>query len=225
MYGHAGYIDDVRPDGARKETRMDIQHYFDLLREIRDTSMATVARDGTPRIRIIDTMFTKDHKLYFLTARGKDFYRELMRTGQVAVTGLNERWETVRLQGKVRNIGHEYLDEIFEKNPSMNSVYPGDSREILEVFCLYEGQGEYFCLADHPIVRKSFCFGNVRLQQKGFIIGSDCIGCGTCVSVCPQGAVVEGSPFQIRQENCLHCGRCFENCPVQAIAHADGGIR
>ena len=171
---------------------MDIQHYFDLLREIRDTAMATVAEDGTPRIRIIDTMLTKDEKLYFLTARGKDFYRELMRTGQVAVTGLNERWETVRLQGKVRNIGHECLDEIFEKNPSMNSVYPDDSREILEVFCLYEGQGEYFCLAGHPIVRKSFCFGNVPLQSRGYRIGTDCIGCGTCMSVCPQGAVEEG---------------------------------
>ncbi|MBQ4178067.1 MAG: 4Fe-4S binding protein [Lachnospiraceae bacterium] len=202
---------------------MDTQHYFDLLREIRDTSMATVARDGTPRIRIIDTMLTKDHKLYFLTARGKEFYQELMRTGQVAVTGLNERWETVRLRGKVRNIGHECLDEIFEKNPSMNSVYPGDSREILEVFCLYEGQGEYFCLADHPIVRESFCFGDAPLKQRGYRIGPDCISCGTCVSVCPQGAVEEGTPFRIRQENCLHCGRCFENCPVQAISPADEG--
>ncbi len=30
---------------------MSVQHYFDLLREIRDTSMATVAEDGTPRVR------------------------------------------------------------------------------------------------------------------------------------------------------------------------------
>ncbi len=196
---------------------MDIQHYFDLLREIRDTSMATVAEDGTPRIRIIDTMLTKEEKLYFLTARGKDFYCELMRTGQVAVTGLNERWETVRLQGKVRNIGHEYLDEIFEKNPSMKSVYPDDSREILEVFCLYAGWGEYFCLAGHPIVRESFCFGNAAPQNREYRIGTECIGCGTCMSVCPQGAIEEGTPYRIRRENCLHCGRCFENCPVQAV--------
>ena len=202
---------------------MGVQHYFDLLREIRDTAMATVAEDGTPRIRIIDTMLVKDEKLYFLTARGKEFYRELMQTGQVAVTGLNARWETVRLEGKVKNIGHEYLNEIFDKNPSMNSVYPGDSREILEVFCLYEGQGEYFCLADHPIVRKSFCFGSSSQTQRGYRIGTTCIGCGTCVSVCPQEAIDEGIPFRIRQESCLHCGRCFENCPVQAVFHAGDG--
>ena len=57
---------NVKLAAARKEIGMGVQHYFDLLREIRDTSMATVGEDGTPRVRIIDTMFTKDEKLYFL---------------------------------------------------------------------------------------------------------------------------------------------------------------
>lgn len=205
-------------ENAPLEKTMDKQKYFELLREVRDTSMATVAADGSPRLRIIDTMLVEDEKLYFLTARGKDFHKELTTTGKVAVTGLNERWETVRLWGKVKNIGRERLDEIFLKNPSMNGVYPDDSREILDVFCLYEGQGEYFSLAGHPIVRQAFSFGGADMAAKGFLIGDGCIGCGTCERVCPQGAVDAGSPFSIRQENCLHCGRCFENCPVQAIA-------
>lgn len=196
---------------------MENQKYFELLREIRDTSIATTGADGTPRLRIIDTMIVEEEKLYFLTARGKDFYRELMERPFAAVTGLNEKWETVRLWGKVKNIGHERLDEIFEKNPSMNDVYPGDSREILEVFCLYEGEGEYFCLAGHPIVRHPFSFGGVPVHARGFTIGGDCIACGTCQAVCPQGAIEAGSCFVIRQENCLHCGRCAEECPVQAI--------
>ena len=53
----------------------------------------------------------------------------------------------------------------------MNSVYPGETREILEVFCLYEGEGEYFCLAQEPIEREQFSFGGEKTTQKGFFRG------------------------------------------------------
>ena len=196
---------------------MEVKKYFEMLREIRDLSMATVAKDGTPRVRIIDCMLTEDEKLYFLTARGKDFYEELTTGGTVAVTGLNDKWETIRLWGKVKNTGQELLKKIFEENPSMNSVYPGETRDILEVFCLYEGEGEYFCLAEEPIKRESFSFGEGTISKKGFFIGEGCISCGICAGGCPQNAIDEGSPYVIRQENCLHCGRCYENCPSGAI--------
>ena len=181
--------------------------YLGMLREMKDTSMATVGADGTPRVRIIDTMLTEGERLYFLTARGKEFFRELAAGQTVAVSGLNDRWETVRAWGKVRNVGQDLLDRIFEENPSMKGVYPGETRDILEVFCLYEGQGEYFCLAEEPIVREPFTFGGAATEAKGFLISDRCIACGTCSAGCPQGAVDEGAPYVIRQENCLHCGR------------------
>lgn len=196
---------------------MEVKDFFQILRDIKDTSMATVKEDGTPAVRIIDTMLVEDEKLYFLTARGKDFYKELMASGMVAVTGLNQKWETVRLWGKVKNVGQELLERIFEENPSMNNVYPGESRNILEVFCLYEGNGEYFCLATEPIERQPFSFGGADREKKGFLITDECISCGTCKAACPQKAINEGSPYEIRQNNCLHCGRCFEECPVNAI--------
>ena len=42
------------------------------------------------------------------------------------------------------SIHHTYLDEIFQKNTYMQKIYPENTRDILEVFCLYEATGEYF---------------------------------------------------------------------------------
>ena len=51
---------------------------------------------------------------------------------------------------------------------------------------------------------------------------SKCIGCGTCVSVCPVNAIemVDGYA-KINKETCIHCGACESACPVQAISEDD----
>lgn len=51
---------------------------------------------------------------------------------------------------------------------------------------------------------------------------SICIGCGTCVSVCPVDAIkmVDGKA-QIDKSICIHCGACESVCPVQAISEDD----
>ena len=35
----------------------------------------------------------------------------------------------------------------------MQSIYPGDTRSALEVFCLYEADGEYFDISDQMCIR------------------------------------------------------------------------
>ena len=172
-----------------------------------------------PQARIIDVMLIGEGKLYFCIARGKDFYRQLMASGQVAVTGMNKDWQMVRLSGKARRLPEQkmWMDCIFEENPSMNDVYPGERRYILEPFCIDNGQIEFFDLGKSPIFRQSYTLGNARPIQKGFHITDACIGCGACEANCPQQCIAIGSPYEIRQEHCLHCGLCAENCPVQAI--------
>ena len=119
----------------------------------------------------------------------------------------------VRLAGKVQKLADQkkWIDRIFEENPSMNEVYPGESRYILEPFCIECGQIEFFDLGKNPIFRETFTIGPAVEEEKGFEITNDCIGCGKCKSDCPQQCISEGTPFVIRQEHCLHCGRS-ERC-------------
>lgn len=98
----------------------------------------------------------------------------------------------------------------------MNEVYPGKTRDILEVFLIYEGSGEWFDLLHHPISRESFAYGREE-EKAGFRIEEDCIGCGACTYVCPQGCISKGSPYRIDPVHCLHCGACREVCPADAV--------
>ena len=79
------------------------QKALDLVREIKSVVFATVDK-GAPAARIIDVMMVKEDGLYFLTARGKGFYRELMETRMVAVCGMDKNYVTVRVVGEVDHL-------------------------------------------------------------------------------------------------------------------------
>lgn len=204
---------------------MTARECLQILRKIKDVAFATADENGMPHNRIIDVMLVEDEKLYFCTARGKEFYRQLMGTGYTEITGMNREYQMVRLAGKVQKLADQkkWIDRIFEENPSMNEVYPGESRYILEPFCIECGQIEFFDLGKNPIFRETFMIGPAVEEEKGFEITNDCIGCGKCKSDCPQQCISEGTPFVIRQEHCLHCELCFENCPVQAVRRRGEG--
>ena len=194
-----------------------------LQQEIHSTILATVDEDGLPVTCVIDMMLSDDDGLYFLTARGKAFYDRLVRQGFVALTGLKGEDTmssiSINLRGRVRSIGQNRLKEIFEKNPYMAEIYPTESsRDALEVFQIYEASGEVFDLSQKPIFRQSFSFGGERVKEGGYqIIPEKCIGCGSCVEVCPQGCILGDCPKEIDQSHCLHCGNCFRTCPVGAV--------
>lgn len=98
-------------------------------------------------------------------------------------------------------------------------AYPGDTRSALEVFYLYEADGEYFDISDPAhIVRDSFSIGKAAREALGYYVGEGCIGCKLCYSVCPQKCIdITKKPVVIDQHHCLHCGRCAETCPKQVI--------
>lgn len=169
---------------------MTKQDYLKLLVEtIHSTTIATIGADGHPQTRVIDMMLYDEQGVYFLTAKGKAFYAQLMEQGYIALSATREK-VSISLRGKIKNIGSEKLDEIFEKNAYMQSIYPGDTRSALEVFCLYEADGEYFDISvPAHIVRDSFTIGKVAQEAPGYYVGESCIGCKLCYSVCPQKCI------------------------------------
>ena len=110
-------------------TKMD---YLKLLvDEIHSTTVATIGSDGHPQTRIIDMMYYDEEGVYFLTAKGKAFYDQLMEQQYVAISATKDKI-AVSLRGKIKNIGKKNLDIMFEKNPYMKEIYPTEQsiREI-----------------------------------------------------------------------------------------------
>lgn len=192
-----------------------------LQEDIHTTIIATVDDQGMPYTCAIDMMLLENEFLYFLTARGKSFYQRLMSHPNIALTGLKGEDTmssiAISLQGKVKNIGHQKLDEIFQKNPYMAQIYTEEARDALEVFQIYECSGEYFDLSQKPILRQSFSVGK-EIKTLQYQVTSQCIGCQKCYDVCPQKCIdISMKPVIIQHNHCLHCGKCQEICPVHAI--------
>jgi len=193
-----------------------------IVNEIHTTIVATVDDKGLPVTAAIDMMDSDGNSLYFLTAKGKNFYDRLTKRGFLALTAIKgESTMTsaaISLRGKVRELGYDKIPELFEKNPYMKEIYPSEeSRQALTVFQIYEGNGEWFDLSRKPIERASFTFGGGNQRQEGYTITDACLGCRSCMAVCPQNCIKEGTPFVIDQAHCLHCGNCLTACPAGAV--------
>lgn len=186
-------------------------------------NVATVDEHGAPQIRCISAVHYDEDSLYFFTARGKNVAREILADGRVQILVYTKFKEMIRLSGKALPVADERqkhcIDAIFAEQPYLANLYPGEKRNIGICFEIKDAAIEYFNLGVNPIFREVYTIGNGVEERKGYRITDNCIGCGKCLTVCPQNCIDKGdtAPYNIRQNNCLHCGACFENCPVGAI--------
>jgi len=51
-----------------------------------------------------------------------------------------------------------------------------------------------------------------------------CDGCGTCVAICPQGAIFMPRTAEIDLKLCVNCALCVKICPIGAIKEYNGGV-
>lgn len=191
--------------------------YVDLFRSVKIASAATVDEQGHPRTRIINVLWADESGMYLVASKGKPFYKQMVETGEVAISAMCPDCQSLKFLGKVRIVGKEWVDKIMEENPGLQEVYPGKTRYILDAFHVYEGQGEWFDLLNYPISRETFAYGGAVAEHPGFLITDECIECGSCVTTCPQQCIEEASPYRIEWEHCLQCGACYEICPAGAV--------
>ena len=201
---------------------MDAKTCLQKLQFVGVLAFATVNEFGNPQIRNISAIHYEPEAMYFFTAKGKAFCKELLRDGRVQVLGYTKYKEMIRLSARAKPVKEDeqehWINTIFDEQPYLYNVYPGDTRKLAGiVFQITDAEIEYFNLGVKPIFRESYTIGNGRISFRGYAITESCIGCGRCLKSCPQRCIESGNPYCIQQEHCLHCGNCYEVCPANAI--------
>lgn len=201
---------------------MDAKTCLQKLQYVGVLAFATVDEYGNPQIRNISAIHYEPDAMYFFTARGKNFCKELLADGRVQILGYTKYKEMIRLSAKAQPVAEDkqeqWINTIFDEQPYLSNVYPGDTRVLAGiVFQITDAEIEYFHLGVNPIFRECYTIGNGHLSFKGYQITNACIGCGNCAENCPQSCIEKGKPYKIKQEHCLHCGNCHEVCPVKAV--------
>ncbi len=204
---------------------MDAQMCLRKLEYVGVLAFATVDANGAPQVRNISAIHYEPDRMIFFTAKGKDFCKELLSDGRVQVLGYTKYKEMIRLSARAIPAAEEeqkyWIDTIFEEQPYLANVYPGDTRKLAGiVFEIRDARIEYFNLGVNPIFRENYVIGNGNITLKGYSITEKCIACGTCLKNCPQKCIVSGKPYKISQTHCLHCGNCVAVCPVGAVITA-----
>lgn len=129
---------------------MDLETCLKKLQYIGVLAFATVDLEGAPQIRNISAIHYEKDAIYFFTARGKEFCRELLEDGRVQILGYSKYKEMIRLSSRAKQTAEEeqkkWMDLIFAEQPYLANVYPGKTRDIGIIFEIRDAQIEYFHL-------------------------------------------------------------------------------
>ena len=52
---------------------------------------------------------------------------------------------------------------------------------------------------------------------------SECVACGACVDVCPEGAITCEDIAVIDAGKCIDCGACIDECPSSVLKPSQDG--
>ncbi|MDN6640701.1 MAG: pyridoxamine 5'-phosphate oxidase family protein [Tetragenococcus sp.] len=130
---------------------MKIQDIMKILeKDMKVAIFSTVDEDGQPHARPINIGVANEDGVFFMTSPKTNFYKQLQGNPKIAITGFLEEdylIQVIRIEGTIRKLGKDKLQEVLADNPYIDQVYPDEAdRQSVQVFQLYEGEGFYHSL-------------------------------------------------------------------------------
>lgn len=224
---------------------MTIKEIYEAADKIGLLTFSTIY-NGEVHSRIAHFNGYDDEGIYLRTMGNKGYGRQLRDGGKVTVCGHfgggilnhdNVGAEPVfapgysfRLIGEVRFVTAEQIVERAKTNKMLEvaardiTAYPAMANGN---FVIHKAKGEIFDYdfakveRDHKLLRTRFAYGGATYNPAGVIITDECVGCGTCKSICSFDAIeiVDGR-YRVMPERCDDCGSCLLRCPIGAIAES-----
>ncbi|MDY4762063.1 pyridoxamine 5'-phosphate oxidase family protein [Streptococcus thoraltensis] len=127
---------------------MKVKEILNLLEtKMSPSVIASTDVTGQPHARFIHIGLANEKGIFFMTSPTTRFYNQLQANPNIAITGMYQEEyliQVIRIEGKIRELGEEKLEEVLAGNAFVEQVYPDHKeRENVRVFQLYEGKGFY----------------------------------------------------------------------------------
>lgn len=130
---------------------MELNDIMQVLQEQMGVAVfATVDEQNKPHARHAHIGVANESGVFFMTHPKTDFYKQLQHNPNVAITAMSEEGylvQVIRIEGQIREVGRDRLEEILKDNPYVKHVYPDEKeRQGAQVFQMYKGEGFYHSL-------------------------------------------------------------------------------
>lgn len=218
---------------------MELKEIFEYIEKIGFLTFSTI-EEGYVHSRIAHFYAVDEDGLYLRTMFIKPFYKQMIKTGNLAVCGMYPATKitghdengvpdfppgfTLRITGDVRELSEEEVRKKAEKDSQFKiALFDMKKYPATRNLIMYKGKGEIYDFdyemvnRAHKLLRKRFAFGGAEFNTSGNVITDNCTECGECYEACTFKAIEPGSPYSIKGERCDECGSCILVCPEDAI--------
>lgn len=129
---------------------------FEFLKTNKEVAFATV-EDCKPKIRVFQIMKQDGHTLYFVTAPGKEVYRQLQKNPNIEILAMRDN-VSVRIAGQVVfDVDDKTAQEIYVANPVLPRLYKAYTD--LVYFRLPITTLDYYDLTPTPPLQEHYDYG------------------------------------------------------------------